>query len=196
MPDVFNKKKQPARHYSRLVPEPLSQSGFTLLEFLVVLMILGVLTHFSIGAFSGSSEKQQIHIETKKLARLISLAASHASLNSQYIGLKVNRHSYYFVVRADDSWKPLRDKLLRRVTLPQPLHLEFSHTQETEQNATANDDVQKNSNIPNILIATSGEMSPFGIRIIGEENIAYFELLGKFSGHLTIKKTDLTSELQ
>ncbi len=184
----------PAVRINRSRFKPQIMAGFTLLELLVVLTILGVVTLISVPMFSPPSEKQKILKETKQLAQLIRLASDDANLNSNHIGVQVKRQSYTFLIKVGEQWKPIRDKIFRKRKLDRDFELEFINKPRFAQNIdedTGGDFQLSDDNesyTPNIIITRSGEISPFSLRIIGKEKIGFYELIGQFSGHLRIKK--------
>jgi len=166
--------------------------GFTLLELLIVITILGVTLLFIIPAFTAPSNKQIINKETKKLAQLIHLAANDATLNSRRIGIQLNEKSYRFLIKKDNSWLILKDKILKLSRMPAELRINLinkpilSSNSENEFSSIS----ENNERSPNIIISTSGELSPFSLQIIGKDNVAYYELIGQFSGHIRIKEIE------
>ena len=94
--------------------------GFTLLEMLVVLLIMGLL----VGLVSTSTrpdERTVLRVEAERLARLLELAAAESSLTGKSIGWTADGPGYRFWrFREDDGWSEIRDnELLRARTLPQ-----------------------------------------------------------------------------
>jgi general secretion pathway protein H len=145
--------------------------GFTLIELLVVLVILGVLialTAFSSG-IAGPGRKLQG--EAERLAGLIGVLAEEAVLDNQEYGLLLTPNTYQ-VLRYDPlkrDWQPLSGK---PYALPEWAELSV----ELEGEALKMPQLDKDSSqslkpsrsvkpVPQVLLLSSGEMSPFRMRL-------------------------------
>jgi len=99
-------------------------SGFTLVELLVVMVIIGItLGLASLNAIP--SPRQDLQQEAKRLALLLQLARDEAIVRNRLVAFEANGERYRFVVRGDTGWEPVtRDDLLReRVFKNAPLRL-------------------------------------------------------------------------
>lgn len=107
------------RVFLRTVMAPPKQRGFTLIEMLVVIMLMGVL----IGLVSISvspDEKGRLRVEAERLAQLLSLASEESRLTGKPIRWLASDNGYRFLrVRKDGEWGEIRDNdTLRARTLP------------------------------------------------------------------------------
>ena len=97
--------------------------GFTLLEVLVVLVIMGVLLGL-VSAHMQPSERDQLRVESERLAQLLDLAAEQSRITGTSIAWTANTSGYQFWRRTgDDDWSPIHDSdhdsgLLRPRSLP------------------------------------------------------------------------------
>lgn len=98
------------------------QTGFTLLELLVALVIAGVLigvATLSIGAF-----ERGLRFESERLAQLLVLAREEALVRGTPIRLDADDQRYRFLVLRNRRWEPLLDdRDLRERAWTQPTHL-------------------------------------------------------------------------
>ena len=99
-----------ARHHTR---------GFTLVEMLVVVLIMGIL----VGAISvklqpGNSDL--LHVEAERLAQLLELASQESRITGNAIVWTSDGSRYRFWRQgSDDAWSEIRDDdLLRERSLP------------------------------------------------------------------------------
>ena len=89
------------------------QRGFTLLELLVVLVILGIL----LGVVSlnvAPSEGQSMRNEAQRIALLLQLARDEAIMRNRQVAFELAPDAYRFLVRDDGGWQPITgDDVLR-----------------------------------------------------------------------------------
>ncbi len=95
--------------------------GFTLLEILVVLAIIGVVTAGVLLSIDLTGHDPALHTAARRLAALMRYARSEAELQTRDYGVVFDRHGYQFVTYAvrRNEWRPVReDQSLRPRALP------------------------------------------------------------------------------
>jgi len=87
--------------------------GFTLVELLVVMVIIGLtLGMATLNAIP--SPRQDLDKEAQRLALLLQLARDEAIVRNRLVAFEANGERYRFMVRGDAGWEPVtRDDLLR-----------------------------------------------------------------------------------
>jgi len=94
----------------------IKRHGFTLLELLVVLVIVGMM----LGAVVlnvNPGQRQLMHNEAQRIAQLMQLARDEAIVRNQAIAFETDSTRYRFLIREANEWRPLLgDELLRRRT--------------------------------------------------------------------------------
>src|SRR5471030_3396075 len=97
----------------RLARAGSGAAGFTLLELLVVLVIVGVvLGTVSLNALP--SQQQSMQQEAQRIALLLQLARDEAIVRNRQIAFEAGSESYRFLVRNDKQWELVtQDDLLR-----------------------------------------------------------------------------------
>lgn len=165
-------------------------SGFTLLELLVVLVIIGILLTMASISVGGGGEQRQLREEAQRLAALVALAGDEAVLKSQELLLAVEENGYAFLIQDEKGkWLPVDGTgSLRPRELPEGMRLSVSvdepltpaDSQALEENGEA-----KPEEPGQVWILSSGEMSPFTLTLRLEDGPSY-QLHGDLIGNLKL----------
>lgn len=95
------------------------QRGFTLIEMLVVLLVMGLLVGL-VAASAAPDERALLRVEVERLAQVLDLAATESRLTGQAIAWTADGPGYRFWRFSDVAgWFPIVDDALRARTLPQ-----------------------------------------------------------------------------
>lgn len=177
-------------HLNRLQSQYRSQYGFTLIEVVVVLAIIGlILATVRYTVFTGSIEKD-IEKEAKRLQVVFNMASDFAVINQLELGLRIDddKQAYEFVKLDDsDNWVALNEQMLfSKVLFSEGVILElaleglswqeddgslFDNRIFDEQLSVSNDGVEigneedKPPPPPQVFILSSGEITPFELLI-------------------------------
>ena len=94
--------------------------GFTLLELLVVLVIVG-LTLGMVSFNAMPSEQQVLQNEAQRIALLLQLARDEAIVRNRPIAFEAGSESYRFLIRDNNAWQVLQqDEQLRERSFKRP----------------------------------------------------------------------------
>jgi general secretion pathway protein H len=99
-------------------------SGFTLIEIMIVVFIIGLISAIAVVSFSGDSRDTELDKEAERLDALIDYAREQAELQTRDFGFRMTRKSYQFVVfdPIRDEWRvATEDDALRERELPEGL---------------------------------------------------------------------------
>lgn len=90
------------------------QRGFTLLELLVVLVIVGIMLGF-VTLNAMPSQRQALQNEAQRIALLLQLARDEAIVRNRPIAFEVDQYRYRFWIRDENNtWQPIeKDDMLR-----------------------------------------------------------------------------------
>ena len=134
------------------------QRGFTLLELLVTLVIIGILITFVAVSFTSNSYKHEIRAEATQLARKIELLRRVTTTHNETWGVSINRVSYQFLKfdQVEKQWHESDNRLYRSHNLPENMYLQFEGNQDIPA-LIDNIDVLE----PEMMILPGGEMTPF-----------------------------------
>lgn len=157
-----------ASRYSR-------QQGFTLIEVLIVVLIMGLATSFVVMSVGGSTYKDNVKRAAHKMAALSNIALDQAVLSGRDYGVVFARDKYHFVELKDQRWEPAQDELLKEQQLEDiylqaevdgfmwlPDQVDYSSSALfSEREVDEEQDEKEKPHIPQLLILSSGEMTPF-----------------------------------
>ncbi len=142
-------------------PRSPRQRGFTLLELLVVVLIIGVTLGLVVPSLN-PDRNRDLEEESRRLAALIRLGAEEAVLQGREFALELAPDGYRFLVLEGDKWQPLQDELLRPRQLPEGLRLEVFYEGERFDFLRREEDEEAVTH-PRLYILSSGEMTPMEI---------------------------------
>lgn len=149
-------------------------AGFTLMEVMVVLLIVGIM--LGMATLSFTPDRRHVTEEARRLRQVLLSAAREAVINHQEIGVRFSAVGYQVVVLdATHHWRvPGNDALFRFRSLPDQSHLSLSVE---GQRMTL---VATSDGPPHIVLSSSGEQTPFrmalraptgdAVRLVGELN--------------------------
>ena len=155
-------------------------TGFTLIEVMVVVVIMGILINFAVLSLRSHSPEDQLNEESRRLQSLIQIASEEALLRSSFIGVDITETGYGFLKLEDETWQPVDDTLFRGRELPEELRITLTLSQ------VPGDDEEKRT--PEIILLNSGEITPFDLKISSTHSDDYFRLSGSETGELTLDR--------
>lgn len=159
--------------------------GFTLLEVLVVMMIIGVV--ISLAVLSIKSDDQTLEEEARRLQALINLTGQEAILQSKEFALEFTDDGYDFVVFDGKKWQTVSgDEILRPRTLPDDEVVDYQP--EGEQLTLQGMEAEKTP--PRIYFLSSGEMTPFQLTMRRRGESDGYLLTGNARGKTELRGTD------
>ena len=156
-------------------------AGFTLLELLVVLLIIGLLVSLASLSIKQNSSRA-VADEANRLYGLLRLAGEQAVFQGQELALQFNGQGYVFMQLDGEAWQPIvDDQLLRERQLPQDIQLDLSL-----EGARVG---QINEQSPaRIFLLSSGELTPFELSLRNAEGDEFI-LRGGIDGVLELGQT-------
>ncbi|PIE44400.1 MAG: type II secretion system protein GspH [Gammaproteobacteria bacterium] len=137
-----------------------TQQGFTLIEILVVLVLVGIIASVSVLTIGSNHQSKELVNEIKRLHALMQLIADEAVLNNEEYGFAIDSDGYEFLIYNDagKSWLATSDNLFKSRRLPE--WLTVSVEQETDF-ATLKTNQEEATKVPQIVFFSSGEITPF-----------------------------------
>ena len=162
-------------------PAATDQRGFTLLELLTALMIIGVIIGMAALSAGGNNRRALLQEEARRIRALVDLAAREAILNQREFGLRLMPDGYTFQMLDDEKgWvAPPGDALLQARRLPAGIRL----TLDVEGMPGDTDPLP--SAPPQLIFFSSGEIIPFDLTLANAD-ADLFRLSGDLTGALTL----------
>lgn len=158
----------------------ISERGFTLLELLAVVLIIGLIVSFATLSV-GQKSSQDVQGEVERLNGLLRLAGEEAVMQGRELALQFSKEAYSFLeLSIENEWQPVGDDpLLRERSIPPNIKLELF----IEGGQASFED---KNNLPRVFILSSGEMTPFILTLGVEEEQERYSLQGSIDGKLTL----------
>lgn len=150
-----------------------SQSGFTLLELLVVVVIIGIMLGFA-SLSVGINTDNRLEQAARRFTAVVKLANEEAIISGQDMVLRFSKRNYEFGVYAlgennQPQWAPVEadDPALRAEELDEDISMRLILEGEEFSLGTEKDDDER----PGLLLLASGEMTPFQVTFVNEEGV-------------------------
>ncbi len=155
-------------------------NGFTLIEVMVVVVIIGILINFAVLSLRSISPADKLGEEAQRLKSLLQVASEEALLRSRFIGVDITETGYGFLTLEEELWQPVDDHLLRSRELPDDVRLKVTTA------VPPSDDGEKRT--PEIILLNSGEITPFDLKLSSSLTDDYFRLSGDETGELILDR--------
>ncbi len=162
--------------------------GFTLLEIMVVVVLVGILTTLAVLSIGSDPADRQLREEARRVEALFRLAGEQAALESRDVGMRVTYGAYEFLIFEPDlnSWVTVDyDKLLRKRELPEGIDIDLV----LEDVATELPD-DDDAPAPQAIFFSSGDVTPFQLILDSNSAQAQVELRVDALGHMERERVD------
>jgi general secretion pathway protein H len=161
---------------------PESSRGFTLIEILVVVVIIGVIATAMMLSVGITGRDGPLEKESERLTALVNYAREKAELQTHEYGLFLHDNDYEFLTydARKALWRSVEeDDALRLRELPGGLSLRLIvegrpvvlKRAQQEKKATSKEEQEKidRERIPHIMIFSNGDVTPFKLSVEREE---------------------------
>jgi general secretion pathway protein H len=169
------------------LPNNLSCNGFTLLEIMVVLILIGIIFSFAVLSVGRNDQDEMMKRETRRLATLIDMANDEAVIRGEELAIHFTENGYAFLVLQIEGWRePQDDQLLKSYKLPKGISVRIevegdppSLGQQDKKDKKADETLT-----PQVYILSSGEMTPFSATFMAEQSHVRYHLTATMLGKL------------
>ena len=182
---------------------PRYGSGFTLIEVLVVVTIIGIISAVVVLSLGNLGDDRELQTEARRITSLIEMASDEATLQGRDFGLEFLQTGYRFVEydALTGQWSEVfGDELMRLRQLAQDtefdLFLEDRRIQldidaaDSAQNDDADDNYLRQDYLPHILILSSGDITPFRLEIVRNTDRSSVSLGVSANGEISVGTSD------
>jgi general secretion pathway protein H len=150
-------------------PTIRSQSGFSLLELMVVLMIIGILITYGVISLNLGDRQAKVEEEVQRIRGVLELAQEEAVLKHRELALRFERDAYTFASLEEGKWVDFdKDREFKTYTLPEDMHFYV----EVKDGSLPLAD-SKGATQAMIYILSSGEVTPFDLTVEASDGSRY-----------------------
>jgi len=183
------------------------QTGFTLLEVMLVITLMALIVSFVVVNIGGTNNADQLEKQARRFQVVFDMASDLAILNQKQLGLHIDEEklTYQFMILNDEQkWQWLdTDKAFAENELKEPFTLELlldglpwdaddnlfdtevfdEELSLSDEGVEIGDEEDKQLPPPQIFIFPSGEITPFSLVFkfepdFGDEAVTYFRVNG------------------
>lgn len=177
--------------------------GFTLVEILVVVVIVGIVMSLALLSFGLVGNDREVQTEVQRFMALVQVAQDDALMQGREFGVELLHSGYRFVEYDPDAaqWADiLGDDTLRLRSLPEGLEFDLYLEDKRvllDDDAANIEDVTENQNTlvtrtyaPHLLIYSSGDTTPFDLVLHRPIDDLRIEIRGDALGGVEIVDPD------
>lgn len=156
-------------------PSLTGNRGFTLIEILVVLVLVVVLASVVALSIGQGSLRRDLINEAQRFHQVLRMAADEAVYQNVEIGVRLDEGGYEFLGYSEEKqqWVELPQPFLKRRQFPDWVELEFTR-EAGRVNLPLDEESGNNAKIPQLLLLSSGESTPFRIQMAVDGDNDYF----------------------
>lgn len=148
------------------------QTGFTMIEIMVVLVVVGLLASLAIVNLGGGREQREMTSKIRELYVLMQTASEQAILNNEELGLVIDERGYRFVVydELEREWESESERLFQGREFPEWMSVTLFTEDDIPRLASGNDEDEDEDDErrlePDLMFYSSGETTAFELEFL------------------------------
>ncbi|MGP4844097.1 type II secretion system minor pseudopilin GspH [Marinobacter sp. 1Y8] len=152
------------------------QRGFTLIEIMVVMVVVGLMAVIAVVNLGSGAEQRELDNVSRQMFMLMETASEQAVLNNQEFGMVLGEEGYRFVVYNDleRKWQAQGERLFQPRAIPLWLVVTPRIEDDIPKLASGNQDDDggggEDEPTPDLVFFSSGEITPFELGLGLESN--------------------------
>ena len=177
--------------------------GFTLIEVMVVVVLIGIIASLVQFNFAGKRPEDVLQQESARFAAIFEVAADYGMLNNVELGLIVKKDSYQFVGYDGTQWTEIPEQDWQAdVTLPEEVKIEltlddlpieepllfdadtFKEKDEDDFTLLSKEEQEKKV-IPQVYILSGGDLTPFSVTFRLNEELIFIDEIDELAYRVT-----------
>lgn len=193
-----------------LLPRKYSQhQGFTLIEVMLVIVLIGIMVSAVQFSFSSSKPEQLLQQNSARFAGIFDVAAEYGMLNNIELGLYIDENTYQFLGYDGVTWSPIADKpIFETYTLPEGVELSLqlddlpiedvllfdpALLNNEDDESLFEEEEEEKKIIPQVYILSGGDITPFSLTFeladfaFDQGDDVSFKVTGIYTTPLTIE---------
>lgn len=164
-----------------------------------MVLIIGIVLTFAVLSLGGDRRGEELGREARQFAELLRLASEQTVMRGEEWGVQIGAADYRFLVYTDKGWAVQEaDPLFRARTLTPGTELDVelegrevvlgANLDARAEDAEDQDDQDEADVLkPTLFILSSGEISPFVMRLGARETEQRFEVRADARGDITVE---------
>ena len=154
----------------------MQNKGFTLIEILVVVLIIGIMTGFTLLSFGDFGASRKITMAGEQLVNYVKLTRQQAILASATYGIQIDPLGYQvWHFQAPHSWQPIsHESIFKHQSFPKHTVVQL-----------ANKGLLMGGS-PQIVINPTGDLTPFVLYLGTKSQPRLVTIVGEDNGTLTL----------
>ncbi len=163
--------------------------GFTLIEILVVMFIVGLMFSLAVLKVGEGGQQENVRREAERFRALLMLAQERAVLEAREFSISFTEDGYGFLVLEEDAWQSITDdELFRDREWPEGVSFELTANDLPVELVDPED--EEKGPTPHVLVLSSGELTPFELRVYAGDGAIAYRIEGKVQGETTLQNDD------
>lgn len=140
----------------------MKKNGFTLIEIIVVIFVIGLVSSLAMFAIGGFGQKHQLENSMKQLVTRLKMAHMEAVFEQEHLGVAIDDRGYRFYRRLNERhpWQVISDE--------STFESDVFPKHQTLQVLIEGQSIQLSQNTPQIVL-TQHDSKPFEIQVMGQD---------------------------